>query len=111
VRTFAFPRTAMVYRQYPLSVTEDGEETVPTGVQALWLPIGEQPTLLDEALWVDGEYATGTLTVLYAGPDVPPSATGYEDAIVVPEAGYSAYGRVVDVPERLPQHLEDVRVF
>jgi hypothetical protein len=113
VRTFALHRTAMKYRDYPVEVTEPGvgEPPVIVGVQVLFLPIGEQPTLLDEGSWVAGEYAAGEVTVLYAGPDVPTGATLYEDAVVVPEEGYGAWARVVDSPERLPTHLEDVRVF
>jgi hypothetical protein len=111
VRTFALHRTAMMYREYPVEVIEDGEPATVAGVQVLFLPIGEQPTLLDEGSWVAGEYAAGVVTVLYAGSDVPTDAPGYDDAVVVPLEGHGAWARVVDAPERLPTHLEDVRVF
>lgn len=112
MKTFALPRTAMTYRIYPLGVVEDGTETPATATQVLFLPLGERPTLLDESLWVAGDVVTGEGTrVLYAGPDVPSDAVGYDGAVVVPLEGLSVFSRVVDNPERLMAHLEDVRVF
>jgi hypothetical protein len=113
VRTFGLARTAMKYRTYPATLIDEdtGEPVEITGMQILWLPVGDTPSLSDETDWSDVELVTGGGRVLYAGPDVPTNAVGYEECIVMPAEGRSVHIRVVDAPERLPEHVEDVIVF
>lgn len=98
-------RIDRIVRSYNVVATlGTGVPDVISGIEVALLPPRVAPDI--NTAWTAAQYASGTATVLYAGPDA--DETG---AIVVPTGGADVWMRVIDSPEVQAVKVERITVL
>lgn len=88
-------RVERLYRDYTVTATlKNGNPATVTGVDVALLAPRTSPT--GSTSWTAATYASGTATVLLAGPDATSNPAG---ALVVPSGGADLWIKVTDSPE------------